>query len=35
MTMGFDVISYSKDLSVYIDAMTQAVASVRELARGE
>ena len=34
MAMGFDVISYSSDLSVYIDAMTKAVAGVRELASG-
>ena len=32
MDMGFNVISYSADHSVYINAMTQAVAEVRKLA---
>jgi 2-keto-3-deoxy-L-rhamnonate aldolase RhmA len=30
--LGFDVISYSGDLYVYLDAMTRAVADVRGLA---
>ena len=30
--LGFDVISYSGDLFVYLDAMTRAVADVRGLA---
>ena len=34
MAMGFDVISYSSDLFVYIEAMTKGIAGVRELARG-
>jgi len=32
--MGFNVISYNGDLYVYIDAMTRAVAGVRELTQG-
>jgi len=32
MAMGFDVISYSGDFFVYAEAMTKAVAGVRELA---
>ena len=32
MDMGFDVISYSGDFFVYAEAMTKAVAGVRELA---
>jgi 2-dehydro-3-deoxyglucarate aldolase/4-hydroxy-2-oxoheptanedioate aldolase len=34
MAMGFNVISYGADLTVYIDALTAAVAGVRKLAEG-
>jgi 2-dehydro-3-deoxyglucarate aldolase/4-hydroxy-2-oxoheptanedioate aldolase len=33
MGMGFNVISYGGDLAVYVEAVTQAVVSVRKLAR--
>ena len=32
IALGFDVISYSGDLFVYLDAITRAVADVRGLA---
>ena len=35
LEMGFNVISYSADFAVYLQAMTQAVASIRELANHE
>jgi hypothetical protein len=34
MEIGFNAISYSGDLSVYIEAMTQAISDVRKLADG-